>query len=230
MKKGQPDGPRERLFRSGAARLSDIDLVALLLGTGSMGTGVMALAARVLEAAGGLAGVARMGGGALCSVAGVGPTKAARIVAALELGRRASAPAPLRRGRVTSSRDVCRALAPLAFRAEEHFVAIALDAKFRVIAQLEIARGGLTACSLGPSDVFRALLREAAAAAIVVHNHPSGDASPSPQDLEFTARLVEAGQILGLRIVDHIIVGRDGHFSFVDAGLLPELSSSKSSS
>lgn len=215
------DGPRERLRAVGTEGLSDAELLAVLLGTGARNEPVVVLASRVLHEVGGIAGLARTGPGLLEQVVGVGPTKASRIVAAVELGRRVLA-RPLPRGaRVGSSRDVDAALRPRLADAEvERFIAIALDAKNRPLGELEIARGGLSACPVSPADVFRTLLREAAAGVIFVHNHPSGDPNPSPDDVALTERLQKAGALLGVQVLDHVIIGREGYFSFLDAGML----------
>jgi DNA repair protein RadC len=143
-----------------------------------------------------------------------------RLVAAIELGRRAAVPtepAP----RIGASADVVSWAAPRIAHAEvEHFLALALDARQRVIAALPIGKGTLAACPVSPADAFRAVLREAAAAVVFVHTHPSGDPHPSPEDLVLTERLVAAGTLLGVRVLDHVIVARTSHFSFLDAGLL----------
>jgi DNA repair protein RadC len=216
---GPSDGPRERLRRVGREHLSDEELMALLLGTGSAREPVTVLAARLIREVGGVYGLARSGGGELARLGGIGASKAGRILAAIELGRRVhEAPWPERK-RIESSRDVDTLMrARLAGAEVEHFVALALDAKNRVIAELAIAQGGLSACPVAPADVFRALLREAAAATIFVHNHPSGDAMPSDDDISITERLIRAGTLLGVRVLDHVIIGRSGYFSFVDAG------------
>lgn len=221
MEGTQVEGPRERLRAVGSEGLSDAELLAVLLGTGGRREPVGVLASRVLHELGGIAALSRLGTGALEQLPGVGPTKASRIVAAVELGRRVVT-RPLTRGaRIGSSRDVDAAMRPrLADADVEHFIAIALDAKNRPIGELAIARGGLSACPVSPADVFRALLREAASGVIFVHNHPSGEPSPSPDDLAITERLRKAGEILGVRVLDHIIIGREGYFSFLDAGLL----------
>lgn len=214
-------GPRERLRAVGTERLSDAELLALLLGTGARKEPVGVLASRLLHELGGLGGLGRVGAGALEQLSGVGPTKASRIIAALELGRRvATRPLP-RRVRIGSSREVDAALRPrLATADVEHFVAIALDAKNRPVAEISIARGSLAACPVSPADVFRALLREAAAGVVFVHNHPSGEPSPSAEDVALTDRLRRAGELLGVAVLDHVIIGREGYFSFLDAGLL----------
>lgn len=223
MEREERSGARERLAQVGAEALSDPELLALLLGTGGRGEPVEVLATRVLAHVGGLNGLEKVGAGELAVLPGLGVGKASRVVAALELGRRVQT-TPLHRGtRITSSRDVARALRPrFARAAAEHFLAIAVDAKHRPIAELRIAKGGLTACQVAPGDVFRAVVREAAAAVVFVHNHPSGVPEPSPEDVALTDRLRLAGDLLGIRVLDHVILGHDAHFSFLDAGLLGE--------
>jgi DNA repair protein RadC len=171
-----PEGPRERLRRRGREGLGDAELLAIVLGTGTASLPVELLAARVLAATGGLRGLGVRGVGELAALAGIGPGKASRLVAAVELGRRAVARPWPRGPRLVSSRRVHEVLAPrLVELAEERFLALALDAKHRCVAELEVARGGLTSCPVAPADVFRRLLKEAAAATVLVHNHPSGD-------------------------------------------------------
>jgi DNA repair protein RadC len=214
-------GARERLREVGVERLSDAELLSLVLGTGTVREPVGVLATRLLDEARGLRGLARLGPGALARCAGIGETKAARIVAALELGRRAAiATEPSLR--IGSSQDVALWAAPRIAHAEvEHFLALALDTRQRVIAVVTIGQGTLSACPVSPADAFRALLREAAAATVFVHNHPSGDPSPSAEDLALTARLVSAGALLGVKVLDHVVLAKTGHFSFLDAGMMP---------
>lgn len=215
------DGPRERLRSVGAFHLSDAELVALLLGTGTAREHVTVLASRLLTEASGLRGLVRLGIGGLAATAGIGESKAARLVAALELGRRAAAPTSSPMSRVATSHDVVALVAPRLRDADvEHFVALALDAKNRPLALIDVAKGSITACPVAPADVFRAVLREAAPAVVFAHNHPSGDPQPSPEDIALTDRLVSAGRLLGIHVVDHVIIAREGHFSFLDAGLL----------
>ncbi len=214
-------GPRERLVISGAQSLGDAELLAVVLGTGSAGEPVSVLAARLLEAAGGLENLDQMGVRGMSQYVGIGPSKACRVEAAFELGRRAAA-RPLWRGEpITCSRDIEAALRPrLAKASREHFIAIALDARNRPVAEVEVAVGGLNACTVRPADVFGPMLRRCSAAVVLVHNHPSGEPSPSPQDIAFTQRLRRAGNLMGIQVVDHIILGELGYFSFLDAGLL----------
>ena len=214
-------GPRERLMMNGAASLSNADLVAVLLGTGSRTEPVCVLAARLVETAGGLDKLERLGVSTLSKELGIGPGKACRLQAAFEIGRRTAA-TPLLRGKcVTCSKDIVSAVRPrLAKEPREHFIAIALDLKNRPISEFEVAVGSLGACAVKPADVFRAVLRESSAAVVLVHNHPSGEPSPSAEDIAFTKRIKDAGELIGVRILDHIIIGAEGYFSFLDAGLL----------
>lgn len=214
-------GPRERLVTVGREALSDAELLALLLGTGTREEHVTVLAARLLHEAGGLAAIAKLGVGALASMTGLGVGKATRVLAAIELGSRVAARPLLPRAPITSSRDVAAALTPrLATSDVEHFVAIPVDARNRPLGELRLCQGGLAECPVKPGDVFRALLREAAHGVIFAHNHPSGEPKPSDDDIALTARLEAAGALLGIRVLDHVIVGREGYFSFLDAGLL----------
>jgi DNA repair protein RadC len=212
-------GAREKLSERGSEALSDAELIALLLGTGTQHEPVPVLAERLLCELGGLHGVGRASVRQLASVRGVGAGKAARITAAVELGRR-SAAMPLERGaRIASSEDVYRAFGPLLARQlHEELWAIALDARQRVLARVQLARGGLSACPVSISDIFRPLIREGASAMIVIHNHPSGAPDPSPEDLAFTERVAQAGDLLGISLLDHVIVAADGFYSCLDAG------------
>ncbi|NLY92449.1 MAG: DNA repair protein RadC [Myxococcales bacterium] len=216
-----PIGPRERLALEGAAALSEIELLAIVLGTGARGLPVLELARRLVHESGGLRGLARRGLGELRAELGLGPSKAARLLAAFELGRRQAAEPPARRARLGSSQDVVGWLGPRYAEAEvEHFLAVPMDARHRPMGLFEIGKGGMTSCAVSPADVYRRILREAAPAVIFVHNHPSGAPDPSPDDLALTDRLTLAGDLLGVQVLDHVILAREGHFSFLDAGLL----------
>lgn len=217
-------GPRERLQRLAGEALSDEELVAVLLGTGGGGHSVKELAALVLDAVAGLEALAEATVDDLQAIRGIGLSKASRLVAAVELGRRVLT-RPLPRGkRLLASRDVDAALRPRLARASvEHFLAIPLDAKNRPMGEIRVAIGGLSACPVHPSDVFRPLLQRAASGVVFVHNHPSGSPEPSPEDRALTARLARAGALLGIRVLDHVIIGHEGYFSFLDAGWMTEL-------
>lgn len=215
-------GPRERLASAGPNALSDAELLALLLGTGTTREPVSQLAQRLVDQQRGIPGLARLGLGELAALPGLGHGKACRLVGAFELGRRIVERPLLRGARIGSSRDLDAALRPrLGALDVEQFLVIPLDARNRVLAEVRVGMGSTTYCPVAPADVFRAALREAAAGIVVAHNHPSGDPSPSPEDVDLTIRLVRAGEVIGIRVLDHVIIARDGFFSFLDAGMLP---------
>jgi DNA repair protein RadC len=210
------------MARLGAASLSDSELVAALLGTGGAGEGATLLAARALHDAGGLWALARRGVTELGRIRGIGPAKAARLAAAFELGSRGlmspdAATSPLSNSEAVFLRYGRRLMSSPV----EHFVVIGVDAKNRARAEREIARGGRTTCQVDLAEVFRVLVAESVSGAIFIHNHPSGDPEPSAQDLELTQRLVGAGSLLDIRILDHVIVGSGRYTSLRDAGLWP---------
>jgi DNA repair protein RadC len=215
--------PRERLRASGIESLSAIELVALVLGTGTAGASAEVLAAELLASSGGLVPLARAAPRELTEVAGIGEARAARLAAAFELGRRAllgDAPA----GRLMSPADVAALLRPRFHGVmQEVFIVVALDTRLRLLEEIEIARGVLDGVVVHPREVFRPLIRRGAAAAVLAHNHPSGDPTPSREDLELTRRLRAVGDLVGIPIVDHVVVA-DGAFASIaelDAGLGP---------
>lgn len=215
--------PRERLLTKGAESLSDAQLLAILLRTGRRESSAVQVAMDVLHRVGGVAGLARSGIKELCAIAGVGPAKAAQLKAALELGKRAMA-APLSTGtRVTSSADLFRHFHPsLRDLKHELFKVILLDAKNTVLKEATISEGSLTLSIVHPREVFALAIREAAAGVIFLHNHPSGDPAPSSEDRQLTDRLVAAGTLLGIRVLDHVIVGDGRYVSFADEGWLAQ--------
>ena len=213
-----PDArPRERLATVGAEHLSDVELLAIVLGSGARGACVMDVAEALLRASGGVAGLALAAELDLRVHVGVGPVRAAIVRAALELGRRAVAARPPRGQRLAGASEVWtyfRArLAPLRI---EEFWAVALDVRHRVEGEFCLARGSLTGVEVHPRDIFRPLIRVAAAAVIFCHNHPSGDPTPSRQDVELTTRLREVGELVGIPVLDHVVVGWDGYASLAE--------------
>jgi DNA repair protein RadC len=220
MKHLSPDDrPREKLQRHGVAALGDNELVALVLGSGSGRTGALGVANEVLQARGGLHGLVRSACDDLARVAGVGLAKAARLVAALELGRRTLAHAPGARVHLRTPRDAATYLLPaFGSRPVEQFGVVLLDSKHRVLRTTIVAVGTLNTTVVEPRDVFREAMLGAAAALVVFHNHPSGDPSPSPDDVELTRRLVAAGQVMGIDLVDHIVLGDVRYWSFREMG------------
>jgi DNA repair protein RadC len=198
--------PRERLWRRGPDRLSDAELIAVVLGTGVRGRPALDVAASVVTTAGGLVALARAAPAELALAHGVGPAQAARLAAGFELGRRALETAPGRQI-LTDAADIVRLLRPrLTGLAQEVFFAIGVDARNGLIGEVEVARGLLTGVEVHPREVFRPLIRMAAAGAVVAHNHPSGDPTPSNEDLALTRRLRIAGDVVGIPIIDHVVI------------------------
>jgi DNA repair protein RadC len=215
--------PRERLFSQGLNALSDAELVALTLRTGSNGAGAVDVANTLLARHGGLPGLARSDLRELTSVRGIGRTKAASLFAAIELGRRISR-RRLREGdAVRGPEDVFRHFyARLRSAAQEHFCVLLLDGRHRILGEEVVSLGTLTASLVHPREVFRPALRASAAALVLVHNHPSGDPEPSPEDRSVTERLARAGELLGIPILDHVVVAERGFRSLREAGCLGE--------
>ncbi len=215
------DRPRERLSAQGPHSLSDAELLALLLGSGRPGLNAVDMAQAILTAVGGLAGLAQATGPELRQHPGIGAARAAVIQAALELGRRVSGSRPERGRRLAAAADLwSHYRARLSFAPSEEFWVIGVDVRHRVVLEACIARGSLTGVEVHPREVFRPLIRASAAAALLCHNHPSGDPSPSRQDLELTARLKEVGELCGIAILDHVVVAAEGYTSLAERGWL----------
>ncbi len=215
------EGPRERLARLGVTALADVELLAVLLGTGRAGEDVTSFAARILRRTGGLWALARLTPAELEHIGGIGPAKASRLAAAFEAGTRALVPqeatAPL-----TNSEAVFKRYGKAMMNSPvERFLVVSVDAKNRPGVEREVARGGRTSCQVDPAEVFRILVADSASGAVFIHNHPSGDPDPSPHDLALTERLVAAGTLLEIRILDHVIVGSGRYTSLRDAGVWP---------
>lgn len=216
------DLPRERLWALGAAALTSAELLAILLGTGEPRATAPEIAVSLLAACGGsLRRLAARPPGELLRARGVGPAKAARMLAAFELASRLlaeSRPATLR---IREPEDVVQLFAPrLRDLVVEEFHLLALDSQSQVLRDVLITRGLLNSSLVHPREVFRAAIAEAAAGIIVVHNHPSGDPTPSPEDRAVTRQLLDAGKLLDLPLYDHVIVAGDRFLSFATAGLL----------
>lgn len=216
------DRPREKLSRLGVGGLGDNELLALVLGSGSRRVDVLALANAVLAHAGGLQGLTRCGLGDLRYVAGVGHARAAQVLAAVELGRRTLARETADRSRMATPRQLAAYLLPLYGAGPvEQFGIVMLDTKHRVIRTRVISVGSLDTTIVHPREVFREAASAAAAAIVLFHNHPSGDPLPSADDLRLTTRMVSAGAIMGIDVVDHMILADQRYFSLVESGRLP---------
>jgi DNA repair protein RadC len=208
------DGPRERLRRLGLGALSDAELVSLLLRTGSRRADAFSAARAVLAGLGGLRGLACSTASELELHDGVGPAKAASVLAALEIGRRVATRRLDPGDGILGPADVFRHFHPrLRDASRECFLALLLDGRHRVIGEAEISHGTLTASLVHPREVFRPALRAGAAAIVVVHNHPSGDPTPSREDRRVTERLSRAGELLGIPLLDHVVVAEHGYRS-----------------
>lgn len=216
------DRPREKLVDRGHGALGDNELLAVLLGHGVRGTPALALANRLLAELGGLRGLARVAPGDLARVSGVGPVRAARIVAAVALGRRSVVRSGPARIRIAASADAARYLLPRYGTADvEQGGVLLLDARHQVLRARVLTRGTADAAPLHPRDVFREATLGGAAAVVLFHNHPSGDPLPSPEDVALTQRMIEAGALMGIAVVDHLILADTTYCSLRDLGRLP---------
>jgi DNA repair protein RadC len=216
----EDERPRERLILQGASTLSDAHLLAIIIRNGRAGRTAVDLGRGLLERFGSLSGIEQAGIRELCEIDGIGPAKAAEIKAAIELGRRHQKPG-LAGASFCSSGDVVSYYRPrMQDMKKEMFRCALLDAKNKIIRDEVVSIGSLTASIVHPRDAFKPAIRESAAAVIFIHNHPSGDVKPSREDILLTRRLVQAGDVLGVQVLDHIIIGCDGHFSFRDNGLM----------
>ncbi|TMQ09861.1 MAG: DNA repair protein RadC [Deltaproteobacteria bacterium] len=210
------DRPRERLWQYGAQALGDAELIALVLGTGARDRPVRELAADLVRSVGGIASLSRASPRELAQHSGIGPARAAQLVAAFELGRRAIEVVHRRRS-LGSAADVYHCIAPrLAGVSQEVFFVIGVDVRNGLLDVVEVARGSIAHVEVHPREVFRPLVRMAAAGGVLVHNHPSGDATPSREDCGLTERMREAGRLLGIPIIDHVVIGDRSYRSIAE--------------
>ncbi|MCK9463482.1 MAG: DNA repair protein RadC [Proteobacteria bacterium] len=216
------DLPRERLRGKGAAALGDAELVALLIGAGGQGENALESSQRILREAGGLDRLAATGLGALAGVPGLGEAKASRILAAIELGLRV-----VERRSEAPQRAFCRSeeiweayRARLGALHQEVFLVVGLNNRNETLREEIVAKGTISECVVSPREVFRPMIAEAAARIVALHNHPSGDPSPSPEDVALTRRLAEAGALIGIPLLDHVVIGRRGYASLRDMGVI----------
>ncbi|HET7468411.1 MAG TPA: DNA repair protein RadC [Gemmatimonadales bacterium] len=216
------DRPRERLWALGPGALTTAELVAILIGTGGATAGVLEISGRLLEVGeGSLRRLATRPRAELLQMPGVGPTKAARLLAAFELGVRLAREERPAAVRIREPDDVARLFrGRLRDLQVEEFHLLALDSQSQVLREVLVTRGLLNSSLVHPREVFRAAIAEAAAGIIVVHNHPSGDPTPSAEDRAVTQQLAAAGRLLDLPLYDHVIIAGDRFVSFACAGLL----------
>ena len=212
--------PRERLSEYGPSYLSNAELIAILLRTGVTGENVLNLAVRLLSHFQGLSGLSRATYRELCSLKGISDAKACQLMAALELGRRLVSLQPEDRAVITCPEDVANLLsAEMNILEQEHLRVVLLDTKNRVMGTSEIYIGNVNSSVVRAAEVFRPAIRDNSVAIIVVHNHPSGDPTPSPEDVAITEQLRASGELLGIEVLDHIILGGQRHVSLKDRGL-----------
>lgn len=211
--------PRERLLKHGVDTLSDAELVAILIGSGVKGKSAIQVARELL--AGGLNVLARRDGAAVQRSRGVGAAKAARIAAAFEIGRRLAAHVEGERDPIRDPQSIARSLiARYSHHVQERLGAIFLDSKNRIIREREVYVGTLNNTTVSTRDVLRFALEDHAASVIIFHNHPSGDPSPSAEDLLFTKKMVEASKLMGVELVDHLILGANRFISLKQRGIV----------
>jgi DNA repair protein RadC len=220
MKQVAPhDRPREKLERVGASGLGDNELLALVFGSGSRGQDALGLANRLLDQSHGLHGLTRVGPGDLRRVPGVGRARAAQVLAAIELGRRTLVRGAAARPQLVSPRQVAAFLLPeYGARRVEQFGIVILDTKHRVIQVKIISSGSLDATVGHPREVFREAVSMSASAIVLFHNHPSGDPEPSSDDIVLTTRMVNAGDVMGIDVLDHIILADQRYYSMKESG------------
>lgn len=212
--------PRERLRDAGANALSNAELLAIILRTGTNAESVLNLAARLLARFRGLGGLARSSFGELCQERGLGEAKAAQLKAALELGKRLLSTQPEERAVVRAPQDVFNILsAEMSFLEQEHLRIVLLNTRNQVMSIPEVYRGSVNTSLVRIGELFREAVRENCPALVVVHNHPSGDPTPSPEDVDVTRQMVEAGRLLDIEVLDHLVIGNQSFVSLKERGL-----------
>ena len=216
----ETERPREKLLAKGAQNLSNAELLAILLRTGTKNMPVSRLAEQIL-AKYELNGLASISPPELSKTAGVGLAKAVTVVAGIELGRRLSHKEPGERPVIRSPQDAANlVMSELRYQAREHFMALLLSTKNHVIARVIVSVGSLNASIVHPRELFREAICYSAAAVILIHNHPSGDPTPSQEDITLTRQLVEAGTLLNISVLDHVIIGDGKYVSFKEKGII----------
>ncbi|MBP1995920.1 RadC family protein [Paenibacillus eucommiae] len=215
------DKPRERMMEHGAQALNNAELLAILLRTGTYSESAVRLAQRMLSECGGLRSLVDMSKDQLTQIKGIGNAKALQIQAGIELGRRLSRTKLEETVTIRSPENVADLMREeLRYLQKEHFVCLFLNTKNHVVGQETLSMGSLNASIVHPREVFRAAIKRSSASIVCVHNHPSGDPTPSPEDIQLTQRLVEAGSIIGIEVLDHIIIGDQLFVSLKEQGYM----------
>ncbi|KUO70898.1 MAG: hypothetical protein APF81_08955 [Desulfosporosinus sp. BRH_c37] len=213
--------PRERLYQLGPEALSNREILAILLRTGIKGENVLTLAERILVNVGGLSGLGKLTVHELAQIHGLGKAKSAEVKAALELGRRSASVDPMSRPVINSPQDVAHiVMEEMRFLDREHFRVISLSTKNHVLGISPVSIGSLNSSLVHPRECFKEAIRRNSNAIILLHNHPSGDPTPSQEDIEVTRRLADGGKILGIEVLDHVIIGDNRFISLKERGIL----------
>jgi len=213
--------PRERLQKFGAEALSAQELLALVIGRGIPKKSVMNIAQELLARFGNVKAIGQATIEELSQIKGIGLAKAAQIKASFELGRREELEPELKNFDIKDPESVVKAIrASIKDKAKEHFKLILLNPRNKIIGISTISIGTLNASLVHPREVFKDAIMHTAASVVLAHNHPSGDPEPSEDDITITKRLIEAGKILGIEVMDHIIIAKNGFFSFKEKGLI----------
>jgi len=215
--------PREKMLKIGAQALSNAELLAILLRTGSKKDSVLRIAERILKKYEemGVAALASLSPQELSKIKGIGPVKAVTIVAAIELGKRLHGKATTEKPVIRAPQDVSTLLmGRLRYETKEHFMIVLLSTKNHVLAIPTISIGSLNASIVHPRELFHEAINHSAAAVILVHNHPSGDPTPSPEDIRLTKKLMDAGEILEIHVLDHVIIGDNKYVSLKELGII----------
>ncbi len=218
----EEDRPREKLLLKGKHVLSDAELIAILIGSGNDRETAVELSKRILEKVQhSLNELSKVGVKELMRFRGIGEAKAISIVAALELSRRRKDSTALRQEQVTSSKDAVQIFQPiLGDHLHEEFWILFLNRANRIIGKQPVSTGGMSGTVVDPKIIFKASLDNKASSIILCHNHPSGNVKPSDADIKLTKNLVEAGRVLEISVLDHVIVTQNGFFSFADEGMM----------
>jgi len=213
--------PRERLIAAGAASLSDAELIAILLGSGRKGHSAVKLAEELLVKTAGLFSLSSLSYFELSNFDGIGKAKAVQIMAAIELGKRLAKTKANISFQASSPQAVAAYLMPqMSHLDREHFRVLLLNSKNQLIGEENSAKGSLNQTIVHPRELYKTAIKAGAAAVIVAHNHPSGSVEPSAEDIKVTKRLAEAGKIIGIELLDHIIIGHSAYLSFKEKSLL----------
>jgi DNA repair protein RadC len=212
--------PRERLLYAGASALNSAELLAIILRIGGRGESAIHMAERLLHQFNGITGLAQASFDELCQQHGVGEAKAAQIKAALELGKRLVAALPQDRQQIRGPSDIAELLMlEMGLLEKEQLRAVLLDTKNRVMRVATIYEGSLNTAVVRVGEIFRPAIRSNSASVIIVHNHPSGDPAPSPEDVRVTELIVEAGKLLDIDVLDHVVIGRNSFVSLKERKL-----------